>query len=232
MHNNRLIVAGLTLLLSSAAVAGKKKNPPQQSPLDAYVAASEARGAATAPVSPGSLWTTDAPLASLGSDLRASCVGDLVTILVAESASALSGGSVKTQRVSAAKSSVNAVAGKRSPRGALPNLLDLASATSLAGEGATTRHTLLATTMSAHVTHVLPNGNLVVEGTKLVGVNSEQQTVVVRGVVRPFDLGPDNAVESARLAQMEIAVNGKGVVGDAIRRPFILYRLLLGLLPF
>jgi flagellar L-ring protein precursor FlgH len=31
---------------------------------------------------------------------------------------------------------------------------------------------------------------------------------------------------------MEIRLNGKGVVGDAIRRPFILYRILLGLLPF
>jgi hypothetical protein len=31
---------------------------------------------------------------------------------------------------------------------------------------------------------------------------------------------------------MEILVNGKGVVNDAVKRPFFLYRLLLGLLPF
>ena len=30
----------------------------------------------------------------------------------------------------------------------------------------------------------------------------------------------------------EVRINGKGVVNDAIRRPFILYRLLMGLLPF
>ena len=70
------------------------------------------------------------------------------------------------------------------------------------------------------------------EGAKKTAVNSELQTVVVRGVVRPVDLGPGNTVHSDRIGQLEIFLNGKGVVGDAIRRPFILYRILLGLLPF
>jgi flagellar L-ring protein FlgH len=51
-------------------------------------------------------------------------------------------------------------------------------------------------------------------------------------VVRPADIDPTNSVLSNRLAQLEVRVNGKGVVGDAIHRPFILYRILLGLLPF
>jgi flagellar L-ring protein precursor FlgH len=82
------------------------------------------------------------------------------------------------------------------------------------------------------VTHVLRNGNLVLEGTKNVGINSENQTITVRGVIRPIDLDTTNTVLSARLAQMEIQVNGKGVVADAVHRPNILYRLLLGILPF
>ena len=71
-----------------------------------------------------------------------------------------------------------------------------------------------------------------VEGTKDVQVNSERQVVTVRGVIRPADLTTANTILSDQIAQMEIRVNGKGVVGDAIRRPFILYRLLLGILPF
>jgi flagellar L-ring protein FlgH len=82
------------------------------------------------------------------------------------------------------------------------------------------------------VTHVLPNGYLVLEGAKDVMVNSEHQLVTVRGVVRPVDLSPGNTIRSDQIAQMEIKINGKGVVNDAIRRPFILYRILLGLLPF
>ena len=35
-----------------------------------------------------------------------------------------------------------------------------------------------------------------------------------------------------RLADLEVRINGKGVVNDSVKRPFILYRILLGLLPF
>ena len=51
-------------------------------------------------------------------------------------------------------------------------------------------------------------------------------------MARPADITPDNQVQSNNLAQMEVRINGKGVVNDAIKRPFILYRLLMGLLPF
>ena len=90
----------------------------------------------------------------------------------------------------------------------------------------------MTTTISARVTHVLVNGNLVVEGTKNLNVNSENQLITIRGVIRPIDLDTTNTVLSARLANMEIQVDGKGIVNDAIRRPNFLYRLLLGLLPF
>jgi flagellar L-ring protein precursor FlgH len=51
-------------------------------------------------------------------------------------------------------------------------------------------------------------------------------------VVRPADIDSTNSVQSSRLGQLEVKINGKGVVGDAIKRPFILWRLILGLLPF
>jgi flagellar L-ring protein precursor FlgH len=78
----------------------------------------------------------------------------------------------------------------------------------------------------------LPNGYLVLEGTKDVQVNSEHQFIKVRGIIRPIDLSPGNVITSTQLAQLEINIDGKGVVNDAIRRPMFLYRILLGLLPF
>jgi len=50
--------------------------------------------------------------------------------------------------------------------------------------------------------------------------------------VRPTDLDPSNSIASDRLAQLELLINGKGVVNDSIRRPNILYRILMGILPF
>jgi flagellar L-ring protein precursor FlgH len=116
--------------------------------------------------------------------------------------------------------------------GPLANLLTLGGTTTLDGEGTTSRVTTLTTTLTARVTHVLPNGYLVVEGTKLLGINSEHQVITVRGVVRPDDLNSANSVPSDLLGQLEVQVDGKGVVNDATHRPNFLYRLLLGILPF
>jgi flagellar basal body L-ring protein FlgH len=51
-------------------------------------------------------------------------------------------------------------------------------------------------------------------------------------MVRPSDLTTANTVLSNQVADLQVQVNGKGVVGDAIRRPHFMYRMLLGLLPF
>jgi flagellar L-ring protein FlgH len=211
----------------------KKEQPKAPSALDLYIQQ------ASQPDTPnaqsevtGSLWTPAAWFSDLAADQRARRVDDIVTIVVDESASAVSSGATQTARKSSAQSSITALAGLTKPTGPWANLANLGGQTTLDGQGTTSRTTTLTTTVSARVTHVLRNGNLVVEGWKNVGINSENQIITVRGVIRPIDLNTANMVQSARLAQMEIQVNGKGVVADAVRRPNILYRILLGLLPF
>jgi flagellar L-ring protein precursor FlgH len=222
-----------TLLLTTTVFAGSKGKPPQPvSPLDRYVSDAEARSAVTASTTPGSIWLAGSRLADSARDVRASQVDDLLTIVVAEQASAVTTGTTKTQRSSSTKNSVTALAGATKAAGALANLAGVSGDTQLDGQGTTSRVTTLTTTLTARVTHVLPGGALVVEAAKDVQINSERQTITVRGVVRPTDIDATNSVQSNRVGQLEVHVNGKGVVGDAIRRPFILYRLLLGLLPF
>ena len=86
--------------------------------------------------------------------------------------------------------------------------------------------------MTARVIQVTPNGTLLIEGEKNIGVNSEKQTVSLRGLVRPVDVTSANTIRSDQVGNLALQVNGKGVIGDAIRRPNFLYRLLMGLLPF
>jgi len=226
-------VGAAAVLALAAAQAGKKNNHEPVSALDRYVAEAAGRRVTgdTAPA-PGSLFAPGARLADLVRDPRAYQVDDIVTIVVSDQASAVAKGTTNTSRASSAKHSVSALGGVTRSTGPLANLSNLSGESKLQGEGSTSRETVLSTTLSARVTHVLPNGYLVVEGQKENLVNSERQTVVVRGVVRPTDLGSDNSVQSNRLAQLEVRINGKGVIGDAVRRPFFLYRLLLGLLPF
>jgi flagellar L-ring protein precursor FlgH len=220
--------------MAAAVIAAKKKPPtkPMESPLDRYVSEARTRSAEAPAPTPGSIWQAGSRLADSARDVRASQVDDVLTIVVAEQASAVTSGTTKTQRTSSTKNGVSALAGITKATGPWANLTGVSGDTQLAGQGTTSRTTTLSTTVTARVTHVLPNGGLLVEASKDIQINSERQTITVRGVVRPSDIDPTNSVQSNRLADLEVRVNGKGVVGDAIRRPFILYRLLLGLLPF
>jgi len=224
---------GISLPFTSSK-KDKAKPAPPPSALDKYVAEAMSRNA-TGPGTlsdPGSLWSPTSRLLDVTHDIKAAQRDDIVTIIVSESASAISTGTTKTARTSAAQNSITALAGLTKATGPLANLVNLGGTTTLDGQGTTSRVTTLTTTLTARVTHVLPNGYLVVEGTKLLGINAEHQVITVRGVVRPDDLNSANSVPSDLLAELEVQVNGKGVVNDAVKRPNILYRLLLGILPF
>ncbi|HYI93575.1 MAG TPA: flagellar basal body L-ring protein FlgH [Bryobacteraceae bacterium] len=218
--------------LIGATASAKKPQVPTSSALDLYIQEAGQRASVNPATSTGSLWSSsDARLGDLTSDLRARRIDDVVTIIVAERASALSRGSVTASRKASASVQVDGALGTRTT-GWLPILGNLGSDRKLDGSGETIRETELNTILSARVTHVLPNGNLVVEGTKAVTVNSETQKVQVRGVVRPYDLSTGNAVRSDQIAMLEVSVAGRGVIADAVRQPNLLYRLLLGILPF
>ena len=238
MKRLRILAVSLSLALCphGALAAAKKKGtagPTPPAPLDRYVAEAEARrSAASASTTPGAIWLAGSRLADAARDVRASQVDDVLTVVVAEAASAVSTGNTKTQRASSTQNSIAALGGITKATGALANLANIAGNTQLNGQGTTSRTTTLTTTLTARVTHVLPNGGLEVEATKDIQINSERQIITVRGVVRPADIDPTNSVQSNRLGELEVRVNGKGVVNDAIKRPFVLYRLLPGLLPF
>lgn len=230
-----LYLCGVLLAIASSLTARDKTAKSKGavlSPLDEFVHEASQRRMESEGGSPGSLYTPVARLGDLTRDPRANHVDDLVTILVADRASAVSKATTASQRKSSAKATIAKLAGPTKAGGPLADLTDLSGDQALQGQGSTTRQTTVDTSLAARVVQVLPNGLMVVEGTKLVAVNSENQSVTIRGVARPADIAPGNLVRSDRLANLEVRINGKGVVGDAVRRPSFLYRLLLGLLPF
>ncbi len=180
--------------------------------------------------SAGSLFVPGGRLVNFVHDADASQVGDLVTIVVNESTSALASGVTNSSRKTSASSNITSLYGATGAK--LANLLGTAGDQELAGTGQTARTMTIATTISARVIQVTPNGSMLVEGVKNIGVNSEKQTITLQGLIRPVDLTTGNTINSVQVANLSIKVDGKGVVGDAIRRPNFLYRLLLGLLPF
>ncbi len=182
--------------------------------------------------SPGSLYAPGGRMTDLGRDFRALFAGDMVTVIVSDRATAVASGTTNSTRASSVSAGVSAALGPIKATGPLGQLAGAKSDSSVKGSGETTRSMTLSTTVTSIVERVLPNGNLLLRGSKSIAVNSERQVVEVRGVIRPEDLLAGNSIPSDRVAMLDIKVNGKGVVGDAVRRPFILYRILLGLLPF
>jgi len=226
------LYVGMLLFIHGTVWAEKHPTPKPRS-LEQYVEQAQSNSLQPgASASPGSLYIVTGRLADGFRDVRASQLNDLVTIVVLDNSSAVSTGTTNTSRKSNVKASVTSLAGPKSATGALANLANTSNDTQIQGQGTTSRGTTLSTTVTAEVAAVLPNGNLIVEGRKEILVNSEKQIITVRGIVRPDDLSPANSVSSDRVAKLEILVNGKGVVNDAVKRPFFLYRLLLGLIPF
>ena len=229
---NRQVLCGIWLIVAWLPLSGKKPPAPPPPTLDQHVQEVNEKSRQLSNATPGSLYSSNGRLADSVRDVRASQVYDLIKIVVLDNSSAVSTGVTNTARKSSVSAAVTSLAGPKSATGALANLANSANNTQLQGQGTTSRGTTLSTTVTAEVTAVLPNGNLVVKGEKEISVNSEKQVITIQGIVRPEDLSPTNSVPSNDVARMQILVNGKGVVNDAVKRPFVLYRMLLGLLPF
>lgn len=64
--------------------------------------------------------------------------------------------------------------------------------------------------MTVTVVAVLPNGNLVIEGTRRRVIQREVRTLLVRGVVRPADISAQNTVSSHFVAEFDVVYAGRG----------------------
>jgi flagellar L-ring protein precursor FlgH len=195
-----------------------------------YVAEANAL-AATPQSSEGSLWVAQGANSNLFRDFKARQVNDVVTILVSESTSANATADASNGKDSSASVGINSLFGLEKKIKELPNLVDGKSTTAFKGNGTTTRATTLTTTVTARVKGILPNGYLVIEGVRELHLNNENQTIYLTGIVRPADISARNVVPSGAIAQMEVRVQGRGIVSQPLK-PGLLYRLLSGVFPF
>jgi flagellar L-ring protein precursor FlgH len=93
------------------------------------------------------------------------------------------------------------------------------------GEGSTDRATRLRARMTARVTGITSNGDLLIEGRRVVGVNDDKEALTLTGVVRPMDVAADNTVPSYVIADAQIIYNGRGPSGTGAR-PGLIVRLI------
>jgi flagellar L-ring protein precursor FlgH len=171
------------------------------------------------PVATGSLWPADDHV-FFYADRKALRVGDIITIRVIESAKANNTADTDLSRTSSLNAGLSNFFGKQKFLKLFKlgdELITSSSDNAHQGSGTTTREGELTATLTAIVKDVLPNGNLVVQGTRSVAVNHEEQYITITGVVRPEDVNRDNVVLSTQVADANIAIGGLGVVADKQR---------------
>jgi len=169
-----------------------------------------------------SLWHAE-PSRSMFADRRATAIGDIVTIIVQESSTAEKDNSTKTSRQSDIDASIAtflyspAASGLLTHNGKLP-ALKVAGKNSFSGGGSINNSEKIITRIPVRVIDVLPNDNLVIEGTRHTSFSGESQDVVLRGVIRPNDVAANNTIFSYHVADATIKIVNKGTVTDTQRK--------------
>ena len=160
-----------------------------------------------------SLWKADST--SLYSAQRTVKEGDIITMLIIESSSALSSAGTDTGVRDDLSLKLNYTLQQLYSGNNQRNEGQMKAENKYYGTGKTTRTSNIQAKISAVVTRVLSNGNLVIVGKHVVTVNDERQEIKISGVIRAKDITPANTVYSFQVAEANIEVLGEGTVADA-----------------
>jgi len=160
-------------------------------------------------------------------DTRALRVGDVVLVRINEHADAQGGATTNLSQGSGREAGVDAMLGlvpaiqKAYPNIDPTTLISLAAEHDFRGEGTTQRAGRLRGSIGVRVKKELPNGDLYVEGTKVVMINHEEYHLYVSGLVRPADIERDNSVDSSLVADARVEFTGRGDINDQVERGWL-----------
>jgi len=184
----------------------------------------------------GSLWSRSN--SSIFSDRKAQNIGDIVTVLISEQASASKAASTQTDRTTNMSASLPNFFGLENDKiwnGHNPidlnNLVNADFSNGFDGNGTTTRKEDLNASLTTQVVGRYPNGQLKIRGGKEVMVNNEVQLIYLTGIIRPVDITAANTVSSNKILNARISYTGKGAISDK-QEPGWMMRILDNVWPF
>jgi len=152
-------------------------------------------------------------------DRRPTSVGDIITVVVNERTRTKDQG-----KTDVSKSNNNSVADGVGIFDFI-RAFGFSSKSNMKGDGSTERTHTAQTQITCLVTDILPNGNLIIEGTRDIATHEETLQLQVVGVIRPQDVDSYNQISSDKIANAEIGVRGKGAL-TRLQKPGILTQIL------
>jgi len=218
-----LLALTLTLLFSSGCYRNTIKEPPPRHrdyEEGEYAASQEQNKPAV-----GSIYSE--AKGSYFQDTRALRVGDIVMIRINEHADARGGASTDLSRSSDRESHVDEMLGliqvleAEAPTVDPTTLWKLMSSYEFSGSGKTARAGSLDGQLGVRVKKEMPNGDLYVEGTKIVMINHEEYHLYISGVVRTSDILEDNSVDSSLVADARVEFTGRGDIEEQTQQGWL-----------
>lgn len=194
------------------------------------------------PAEAGSLWLKEGSTEqSMFADKIARNIGDILTIVVSEDTSTQQTARIKTYENTeggtgifpALNATLNGFVqalpswlSKQSGGAVNQNdvqipTLDIAAKSEWNGGGDTQNTLTLTNRTAVTVVDVLPNGNLVVEGAKIIRAGQESQYAYMRGIVRPIDIATDNTIPSTKIADAQVEFIPEGELTEAQKKGWL-----------
>ena len=87
------------------------------------------------------------------------------------------------------------------------------------------------TTVSVIIEQTYQNGNYFIKGSKQMLIDGQSQEIILSGVIRPYDISPENSIMSSQIANLKILYRKDGEEKDALRTPWGM-KILKALWPF
>lgn len=150
---------------------------------------------------------------SLYSSVKAKGMGDLVTVVINESLTSTDDLSLDVSKDSTTTDNYRSLLNTVLPGKPVPNGLNNFGGTmETSNKSAIQRTKKLTDTITAQVVQVLPNGNLVVQGKKTSLNQGEKVDIILSGIIDPRLLDTKGSISSTQVANLQIAVVGKGTI--------------------
>lgn len=115
-------------------------------------------------------------------------------------------------------STVNSIAGKINSIGGFS--ANVTSGNSFDGSANAKYDESFETTVSVIIEQVYQNGNYYIKGSKEILLDGQKQIILLAGVIRPYDISPDNTINSSQVANLKILFRKDGSDGDSLEKPW------------
>jgi flagellar L-ring protein precursor FlgH len=182
---------------------------------------------------PGSTWRERGT--DLFRDPRARRVGDLLTVTIVMKDKASLDNSSKRSRDSSHGFGLDmdTKIDWKSFATAAKTAIDssIKSSTATDGKGEIERSETIDLRIAAVVTDVLPNGNLVIQGSQEIRVNYELRVLTFTGIVNVADIKADNTISHDRIAEARMSYGGRGRMME-VQQPAWGHQIIDQIFPF